>query len=98
MIDPNNSELVRKLTGLHQMIECRDYETLGQIPTCAENYQGCGLWLTTPQDLCHSFCAFGWGSCDRTHGPNLIKTGLSGRFSFTSAFVAVPPPALDLPG
>jgi hypothetical protein len=78
MIDPNNSELVRKLTGLHQMIECRDYETLGQIPTCAENDQGCGLWLTTSQDLCHSFWAYGWGSSDRTHGLPPQAVDLSG--------------------
>jgi hypothetical protein len=59
MIDPNNGKLVRKLAGLHQMVERRHDETLGQIPTSAENHQGCGLWQTTPQDLCHSFCAYG---------------------------------------
>jgi len=51
MIDPNNGEPVWKLTGLHQMVERRYYETFGQIAASAENHQGCGLRLTNPQDL-----------------------------------------------
>jgi hypothetical protein len=59
MIDPDNGKLLWELAGLHQMVERRYYETLGQIATCAENHQGRGLWLTTSQDLCRSFCAYG---------------------------------------
>ena len=59
VIDPNNSEPIRKLAGLYQMVERRHDETLGQIPTSAENYQGCGLWLATRRRLRRSFCAFG---------------------------------------
>jgi hypothetical protein len=59
MIDPNNGEPVWKLTGLHQMVERRYYETFGQIAASAENHQGCGLSLTTSQDPCRSFCAYG---------------------------------------
>jgi hypothetical protein len=47
MIEPNNGKTVWKLTGLHQMIEGRYYETFGKIPTRAENHHGCGLWQTT---------------------------------------------------
>ena len=51
VIDPDNRKPIRKPAGLRQMVERRYYETLGQIPACAENYQGCGLWLTASQNL-----------------------------------------------
>ena len=53
MIDANHSELVCKLAGLHQMVECRHNQTLGQVPPSAEDDQGCGRRLTGWEELCH---------------------------------------------
>jgi hypothetical protein len=50
-MDPNNGKLVRELASLHQMVERRSHETLGQISTSAENYQSRGLRLTALQGL-----------------------------------------------
>jgi hypothetical protein len=42
MIDADNSEVVRKLSGSHEMVERWHNETLGQIAASAENRQGGG--------------------------------------------------------
>jgi hypothetical protein len=46
MIDSYDGEFIRKLAGLHPMVERRYYQTLGQIPAGAKDYQRCGRRLT----------------------------------------------------
>ena len=42
VIDADDGEVVRKLSGSHEIVEGRHHETLGQIAAGAENRQGRG--------------------------------------------------------
>src|SRR5258707_5651313 len=59
MVETNDGERVRKLAGLYQMIERRYHQTLGQIPTSAEDHQGGGWRLTDLNNFCRGHCGFG---------------------------------------
>ena len=67
VIDPDDGELVRKLAGLHQIVEGRHDEPLGQIPTSAEDHQGGWRRLTAQEDLCRGLCGLRRNRCLGAH-------------------------------
>src|SRR5262249_27274430 len=69
MVDADDGEAVRKLSGSHEIIERRHDETLGQIAPSAENRHGGGGKRVVGETLCDSCRRIYGDSCHRAPPP-----------------------------